>query len=98
MSNQVSVVRMKKIEADSSLKAFADVLFFNSIIVTGCKVFSGTKGIFASLPQSKGKEDKWWPIVKIKDEALRDEFQTVMLEAYKKGVTASPADDSEVPF
>lgn len=99
---EIKVLRIKKFENSGNFKAFADVLFAGHIIVTGCKVFDGAKGLFAALPsQKKPNTEEYFPIVRIKDEGIRNAFNDAVLKAYNNGVvqdTSAPATTDEVPF
>jgi len=101
---KITVSRMKKLP-EGNLKAFADVTFDGVLTIKGCKLFQGSRGLFASLPSQKGKDEKYYETVLISDEALKSEFNKVLVEAY--GVVPEPVavdpqqpvlGNTEVPF
>jgi stage V sporulation protein G len=77
----VEVARMHKVENDSSLKAFADVII-GQVLVKGIRVVEGKKGLFTALPKSQGKDGRWYETVHILDEELKQELEEAVLKAY----------------
>ena len=78
----IEVVRLYRVDNISSVKAFADVIFNGQLLVKGIRVVEGRNGLFAGMPKSQGKDDKWYDTVKILDDELRQELQDTLLEAY----------------
>lgn len=99
---KIEVVRVHKLSTDGACKAFLDVVFGDQILVLGCQVVQGPKGLFGALPSQKSKKDeKYYPVVKIKGDAERNAFSDACVAAYEKGVQAAPqtaGNDQEVPF
>lgn len=98
---KIAVVRMHKLSTDGACKAFLDVVFDDMILVAGCQVVSGPKGLFGALPSQKSKDGKYYPVVKLKDDATRNAFSEACVAAYEKGAPAaapSTGKDEEVPF
>ncbi len=77
----IEVARLYRVENDSSLKAFADVII-GQVLVKGVRVVEGKNGLFAGMPKSQGKDGKWYDTVKILDDELKQELQDRVLEAY----------------
>jgi stage V sporulation protein G len=81
--NGVEVLRIRKLEGDSKLKAFADVSFAGVFLVKGLKVLEGKNGLFVGMPSERGKDGKWYdtafPITKEFRELLND----TVLSAYE---------------
>jgi len=78
----IEVARLHKLENDSSLKAFADVIIEEAFVIKGVRIIEGKNGLFAGMPKSEGKDGKWYDVVKILDDGLKQEFQDKVLEAY----------------
>lgn len=99
---KIQVLRIKKLTGDTKLKAFVDVCFNDVLIVNGCQVFSGPSGLFASTPSSKSKDGKYYPIVKINDDVVKNAFNEAVMKAYNIGeqpaAPASTLSQQEVPF
>lgn len=77
----IEVARLYRVENDSSLKAFADVII-GQVLVKGVRIVEGKNGLFAGMPKSQGKDGKWYDMVKILDDGLKQELQDAVLEAY----------------
>jgi len=78
----IEIARLHKLDNGSSLKAFADVIVEEAFVIKGVRVIEGKKGLFAGMPKTQGKDGKWYDIVKILDDGLKQEFQDTVLEAY----------------
>ena len=77
----IEVARLYRIENDSSVKAFVDVII-GQILVKGIRVIKGKNGLFAGMPKSQGKDGKWYDTMRILDDELKQELQDRVLEAY----------------
>ena len=78
----IEVARMHKVETGSSLKAFVDVVVEEAFIIKGVRIIEGKKGLFVGMPKSLEKDGKWYDIVKILDDRVKQEFQNTVLAAY----------------
>lgn len=78
----IEVARLYRVENDSSLKAFVDVIFNRQLLVKGIRVTDGRNGLFVAMPKSQGKDGKWYDTVRILDDELKQELQDTVLEAY----------------
>lgn len=81
---QIEIKRIHHLPDSGKMKAFADVMLDGvTIIIKGCKIFEGTKGLFVALPSQKSeKDDKYYPIVVMPVRDQYDVMQKVVLEAY----------------
>jgi len=56
----IRVAKMTKLDKkDSSLKAFANVVLDDKLLLKGVKVVEGKDGLFVAMPQQQGKDGKW---------------------------------------
>jgi stage V sporulation protein G len=78
----IEIARLYRVENDSSLKAFVDVIFNGQLLIKGVRVIEGKNGLFAGMPKSQGKDGKWYETVRILDEELKQELQDTVLGAY----------------
>ena len=86
----IEVRSMRKIEkVEGTLRAFADGRV-GDVLIKGCRVVQGNKGLFVSTPQAKGKDEKWYPIVVIESDALYKDFQAAVLAAYNGTAVVEP--------
>jgi DNA-binding cell septation regulator SpoVG len=80
----ITVARLHKIDNGSVLKAFADIIINNEVLVKSVQVLSGEgDDLFVSMPKQKSKNDKWYETVSLLDEEAKEELQVVVLEAYE---------------
>ena len=78
----IEVARVHKLENGSSLKAFVDVVIDEAFVIKGVKIVEGKNGLFAGMPKSEGKDGKWYDVVKILKDDLKQKFQDIVLAAY----------------
>jgi len=45
-------------------------------------VIEGSKGLFVSMPQEPGEDNKWYDLVKTNSKAVADQVKEVVLAAY----------------
>jgi stage V sporulation protein G len=71
-------------ETDSSMRAYADVIFNDVILMKGFRVLtSKTGGLFVGFPSQKGKDGQFRDTVEFKSKELKSEVRTAILEAFK---------------
>ena len=71
-------------EPDSSMRAYADVIFNDVVLIKGFRVLSSkTGGLFVGFPSQKGKDGQYRDTVEFKSEELKSELRSTILEAYK---------------
>jgi len=77
------VSRLHKFDNDSNLKAFADVLVGDLMLIKGVRVVSKNgSGMFVSMPTQKAKDGKWYEIVRLLDNGTKQQLREVVLKAY----------------
>lgn len=96
----VSNVRLSSKEG--SCKAFANIDISGVIEIYGCKLMDGQNGTWVSMPQRKGKDDKWYDEVRIKSDDVKKQIHDAFTAAYIKAKTSQQAGaggtDEESPF
>ena len=79
----VEVARMHRLDSDSSLKAFVDVIVAEQVLVKGVKVVKNRDGdIFVAMPKQQGKDGKWYETVMLLNEDIKQELEEAVIEAY----------------
>ena len=78
----LEVARLYRLDGDSALKAFVDIIIEGQVLVKGVRVVEGKDGLFVSMPQNQGKDGKWYESVSLLDEGMKQELQEAVLEAY----------------
>jgi stage V sporulation protein G len=81
----IQVQRMYRFETDRPLKAFADIVINDALLIKGVRVLEGKKGFFVSMTQELAKDNKWYDTVRCMTQEIRDQISTVVLSAYKEG-------------
>jgi len=82
-SNGVEVLRMHRVDGDSTLKAFADVAFAGAFIVKGLRVIEGKEGLFVAMPSKKAKDGKWYDTAHPLTKEFREALNEIVLGAYE---------------
>ncbi len=81
---QFKVKRVYRFEGDSKTKAFVDLAINDEIVIRGLKVVQGQKDLFVSMPREKGKDGKWYDMVRPLNKELTQRIWSVVLSAYEK--------------
>jgi len=79
----IKVIRLTELtDKSKALKAFCDISLSDKIVIRGCRVVQGQNGIFVAMPQTKGGDGQWYPIVTIRDEALRKSINEEVIKRF----------------
>jgi len=82
---EIQVQRMYRFESDRPLKAFADIIVNDALLIKGIKVLEGKNGLFVSMPQEQAKDKKWYDSVRCLTQDVREQITEVVLSVYKEG-------------
>lgn len=82
-NNGVEVLKLRRLDGDSSLKAFADVSFAGVFVVRGLKVVEGKNGLFVGMPQERGKDGRWYNAAYPVTKEFRELLTEIVLQAYE---------------
>jgi stage V sporulation protein G len=80
----IQVQRMYRFETDRPLKAFADIIVNNALLIKGVMVMDGKKGLFVSMPREQGKDEKWYDTIRCLTRDVREQITEAVLAAYKE--------------
>lgn len=80
---KLEVSRIFRLDGTGPTKAFVDLSIAGFFMVKGLRIIEGEKGLFVAMPQSSGKDGKWYNVVIPISREIRDEVERVVLEAYK---------------
>jgi len=80
----IKISRIYKCDQTSVIKAFVDILVNDSLLVKGIRIISGKRNLFVSMPRERGKDGRWYEIVRPVDKETRDKLSEMILEAYNK--------------
>lgn len=78
------VEKMYRLPDAGNLKAFADVAVNDALVIKGIRVLSGKKGLFVSMPQEQGKDNKWYDQVVCKNASIYEEFSEQVIGHYQR--------------
>jgi len=68
----------------SSLRAYADVILDDLLVIKGFKILVGKSGgLFIGMPSKKGKDGKYYDQIEFKVNDFQSELRTRILKAYK---------------
>jgi len=82
---KITEVRINKFE-NNNTKGFATITLDDAIVVTGLTIIQGKKGLFVSMPNTKGKDGKYYDSVYPLSKSGRDYINNTVLDAYNKTV------------
>lgn len=81
--NTVQVSRIYKVEGDSKLKAFVDIILAG-IVIKGLRIVNGSKGLFLAMPRQQGKDGKWYNTVYPVDKKIHQELTEIVMQSYRE--------------
>ena len=79
---ECEVITVHRLEGTGNLKAFVDIRIGGALVIKGCTVMEGKKGMFASMPRRLGKDGRWADVVVVSDE-LKGHYEQEMLKAFQ---------------
>ncbi len=71
-------------EDDNILKAFANMVIDDSLIVRNIKVIEGSKGLFVAMPNRKLKNGEYRDVVHPLNSETRAEIEQLVLDRYEE--------------
>lgn len=85
MSNGLNfkIGRLYRLESNGPVKAFADILVNDELLIKGLRIIEGKKGLFVSMPKDQGKDKKWYDTVSLVSKETQQEISSIVLAAYK---------------
>lgn len=83
---KVTDVRLKSLEDKGRLKAVGSITLDDAFVVNGVSVIEGSKGLFVSLPSTKGNDDKYHDTAYPLSKELRDEIHHAVMGEYQKSI------------
>ena len=77
-----TVEKMYILPDAGNLCAFADVAVNDALVIKGVRVLRGKKGLFVSMPQEQGKDNKWYDQIVFRSASVYDALSSAVLEHY----------------
>ncbi|MBU0700690.1 septation regulator SpoVG [bacterium] len=91
---EVTSIRVKKVENDSKLKAWASITFDEAFVVHNVKVIQGQDAIFIAMPNRLTRNGVFKDIAHPITADFRDMLQSKVLDAYNNTNGDNHEDDS----
>lgn len=80
----LKVARIYKLPSEGAIKAFVDLSVNDSLLIKGFRIVEGPKGLFVTMPQDKGKNDRWYNTVDCLSKRIRFTVTDFILNAYQQ--------------
>ena len=61
----VEVQRMYRFDTDRPLKAFADIIVNECLLIKGVRIMDGTRGLFIAMPSQMAKDGKSYDVISL---------------------------------
>ncbi len=78
----IRVERIYRLDSDSALKGFADILIGESLIIKGIRIITGKNGLFLGMPRELGKDGKWYNRILVVNDELKEQLTGIVLSAF----------------
>jgi len=85
---EITDIRIKRVEGENKLKAYASVTFDNSFVVHNIKVIEGNSGLFIAMPSRKTRSGEMKDVAHPINTEFREKMQNAILEKYNTEVSA----------
>ena len=83
MRLEFKVAKLFCLPEAGSLKAFADIMVNDALLIKGLRVVEGKKGLFVTMPREQGKDSKWYDQVSCTSADIFDDIATKVLTEYQ---------------
>ena len=80
----LKIQKIHRLPDSKKLKAFVDVSINDKLLIKGLRVVDGGKGLFVSMPQELGKNERWYDRVRCLNKEVQTLVSQKVLEAYKE--------------
>ncbi len=80
----VKIARVHRLATESAIKAFVDVNINDSLLIKGFRIVEGPRGFFVTMPQEKGKNDRWYNTVHCLSTDIKNLVVDSVLKAYRE--------------
>lgn len=81
---KITEIRMKIVERDSKLKAYADITFERAFVVHGVKLIDGQKGLFVAMPSKRMADGEYKDLVHPIIPEVRQYITDAVIEKYEE--------------
>ena len=85
---EITDVRVRRIESDGKLRAYATITFDNQFVIHNLKVIDGKSGLFVAMPSRKTKSGEFKDVAHPISSEFRNMMQQMILAAYEQAPPA----------
>jgi len=79
---EITDIRIKKVEGENKLKAYASITFDDSFVIHNIKVIQGNNGLFIAMPSRRTRSGEMKDVAHPINSQFREKIQNAILEAY----------------
>ena len=79
---EITDIRIKKVEGENKLKAYASITFDDSFVIHNIKVIQGNNGPFIAMPSRRTRSGEMKDVAHPINSQFREKIQNAILEAY----------------
>lgn len=83
----IEIISIRKLENTGNLRALVDIRIAGVLVVVGCAVMDGKRGLFVSFPRVLTRDGRWRDVVIVADDSIREHYHKEILDAYQELVT-----------
>ena len=78
------VSRIHKLANDGNILAFVDLSVNDGLLIKGFRIVKGPHGVFVTMPQEKGKNNRWYNTVFCLSKEIQTAVVNCVLSAYQE--------------
>lgn len=81
---RITRIMIRKVNVSNNIKALANIIINDALLITGIKIINGKDGLFVAMPSKKNLNGYYFDTVSIFDEIFKKEFSDAILDEYYK--------------
>ena len=79
----LKVIRIHRLQKGGKVVAFADLSVNDALVIKGLRIVKGSRGVFVTMPQEKGKNNRWYDTVHCLSKDVSSAVAQCVLSAYE---------------
>lgn len=93
---RITDVRVRKVEKEGKMRAVVSITIDDEFVVHDIKVIEGVKGLFIAMPSRKAADGEFRDIAHPINSETRERIQSIILDEYRKEMTAEEEAEIEI--
>ena len=77
------VIRIHKLQNGKNVIAFVDLSVNDALVIKGLRIVKGSRGVFVTMPQEKGKNNRWYNTVDCLTKEVHSAVAQCVLSAFQ---------------